>query len=788
MRFANLPPAFGLLALFAWLSAEAGDMPHIGFVFPAGAQQGSSIEIKVGGDNVYGSSAAFISGDGVQVQILDSEEPDDVKKKKKPKKDKSVIEEIIRLKVTIAKDAPLGDRELRLATPKGLSNTLNFQIGQLKEFIETEPNSVKDKSIALPPLPVAVNGQIMPGDIDFFKFKVSKGQRIVVESDVRTLIPYIADAVPGWFQADLTLYDGQGAEIAHSSDFMFNQDPVLFHVAERDGDLTLAIRDSIYRGREDFVYRLKIGELPFITSVSPLGARQGKAPVKVSLSGMNLPSSTIDLDVSSVEAPGLKFIQVSKDGLLSNAVPFAVGTLPEISVTEPCASAEAARRLELPVVVNGRLESPGSSSFFSFEGKKGQQVSMEVQARRLGSPLDSCIELFNAKGERIAKNDDFKDSAEGMLTHHADSYIMQSLPADGLYTIRLCDVQSRGGPECAYRLRVGKPVPDYELRSTPASLTVPLGGSASMNVIAIRRNGFKGEIKLSLKDGAPGISLDGAVIPAGTDKLRVTLSASETAAAGAVSPKLEGSAQIDGKAVVRKVVPSEDLMQAFIYHHFVPSADQLAMIAPPAPFSFVAKIPGGKDVLELPLGKEISFDVEAKRRPGFDEPIKLQLVDAPKGMVLIKGFIPAGRTSAKVTLRTESKTQGGLKENLILSGTMMVEREDDSPQEPGKDAKPDAKAPAAPAPGKDAKPDAKAPAAPAPEPAKDAKADAKSSTQDNNKDAKGVNDSKAPAPQKAAGEKRMKKDKYVVLAPAVPFATVNNPEKSKPDEPKSDKK
>jgi hypothetical protein len=36
-----------------------------------------------------------------------------------------------------------------------------------------------------------------------------------------------------------------------------------------------AIHDSIYRGREDFVYRITVGELPFVTSIFPLGGQMG---------------------------------------------------------------------------------------------------------------------------------------------------------------------------------------------------------------------------------------------------------------------------------------------------------------------------------------------------------------------------------------------------------------------------------------------------------------------------------------------------------------------------------
>ena len=104
-------------------------------------------------------------------------------------------------------------------------------------------------------------------------------------------MPYLADAVPGWFQAVLTLYDAAGKEVAYDDDFRFHPDPVLHYVVPNDGEYTVEIKDALYRGREDFVYRISIGELPFVTGIFPLGGKAG-ARTSVELSGWNLPDET----------------------------------------------------------------------------------------------------------------------------------------------------------------------------------------------------------------------------------------------------------------------------------------------------------------------------------------------------------------------------------------------------------------------------------------------------------------------------------------------------------------
>jgi len=83
----------------------------------------------------------------------------------------------------------------------------------------------------------------------------------------RALIPYMSDAVPGWFQAVLTLSDSKGAELVSADHFRFSQEPVIEEEIAEEGDYILSVRDVLNRGREDFVYRIAIGEIPYVTGI-----------------------------------------------------------------------------------------------------------------------------------------------------------------------------------------------------------------------------------------------------------------------------------------------------------------------------------------------------------------------------------------------------------------------------------------------------------------------------------------------------------------------------------------
>jgi len=365
------------------------------------------------------------------------------------------IGEMAIIGITIDPNAEPGDRELRLGTRAGLTNPLCFQIGFLPETCEPE---FKDPGKPFTPkvqIPVLLNGQILPGEADRFRFSAKKGQNLTIEAQARHLIPYLADAVPGWFQATLTLYDSKGKELAYAGNYLFNPDPVLFYRITRDGDYELEIRDSIYRGREDFVYRVSLSEQPFITQMFPLGGQTGVFTV-ASMSGWNLDANEMPLDT----LPGggtIRQTQLRRNNRRSNLVPYAADTLPECNDIEDNGTTEDAQHIILPRIINGRISKPGDVDIFRFDANAGDEIVAEVYARRLNSSLDSLLWLCDANGKVLGYNDDNGDKNVGLLTHNADSYLRLRLPDTGAYFVHLADSQNHGGQDYGYRLRISPP-------------------------------------------------------------------------------------------------------------------------------------------------------------------------------------------------------------------------------------------------------------------------------------------------------------------------------------------
>jgi hypothetical protein len=591
------------------------------------------------------------------------------------------IAETVTFQVTVSPDAEPGRREIRLRTPLGLTNPLAFCVGELPEFSKQPAkftnelarpladlrNRTGPGTAALAPdptitLPTIVNGQIMPGAVDRFRFQARKGQRLVVAAGARELIPYLPDAVPGWFQATLALYDAKGNELAYADHFQCRPDPVLYYEVPMDGQYVVEIRDAIYRGREDFVYRIALGELPFVTSIFPLGGQAG-AQTTVEVRGWNLPVARMTVDDRD-KGPGIRPLSVGKDGLISNHVPFAVDTLPECLEQGPSNQPGGAQPVMPPVIVNGRIEKPGEWDVFCFQGRAGSEIVAEVCARRLGSPLDSVLKLTDANGQLLAFNDDHEDKGSGLSTHHADSWLCATLPADGTYYLHLGDTQHKGGPEYGYRLRISPPRPDFELRVAPSGINVRGGASVPITVYALRKDGFTGEIALVLKDSPGGFTLSGARIPAQQDQVRLTLTAPPTPLKDPLSLSLEGSATIQGRQVVRPAVPAEDMMQAFAYRHLVPAQDLKVAVSGRIGGRASARVLSQTPV-KIPAGGTARVQVAVPTGMFMGE-IQLELSDPPEGIDIQK-VSPSPRGTEIVLHSDAAKVKPGLKGNLIVS-------------------------------------------------------------------------------------------------------------------------
>ena len=647
------------LALACCLSANA-QKGNIGYVYPAGAQRGTTVEVTVGGQNLSKAKGIIVSGEGVSGEMI----PSEAKAKKRGRKNKDIGEEDnlqladqVRFRLSVSKDAELGFRDLRLLMPDGTTNRLYFEIGELPDVFE---DGAAELSAVSGSLPVTFNGQVLRSDKDRFRFRAPKGADLVLQVKGRVFVPYMADAVPGWFQPIIRLYGPDGAEVAFSDDYRWNVDPVLFFKVPATGDYEVEINDALYRGREDFVYRIDVGELPFITSVSPLGGAVG-AKNKISLKGYNLKSSSLVLKTRSEGRVPVSM--ESKDGLHSNTMWFYSDPSAQFKPGKGASdgnSREGAWALPSGETCERVFSAPLEQHWYSVEVTDSKPMHFSVLARRLGAPTDVRLTLYDWNLGIVKDVDDFEDSDEYLATHFADPELTVRLNP-GRYYLRLVEAQAHAGDEYAYRLRWAAAEPDFSLRIEPATISIPAGGTAVFSVIMTPKQSFHGEVDIAV-DGLPaGFKLSGNKIDKNRRKTLVSVTAPTGAEPVTLLPRVTGTSTAGngrgaGASVTREAVPVESMMQAFYYTHLMPMSEFRVEVGAKQPFR-VQVVPDWNGVLRLRRGGKVPVKVRLDRDPGFNSQVTLMVKSSEHYVKAEAVVVPEGETDAVLELSVPDKVK-----------------------------------------------------------------------------------------------------------------------------------
>jgi hypothetical protein len=203
-------------------------------------------------------------------------------------------------------------------------------------------------------------------------------------------------------------------------------------------------------------------------------------------------------------------------------------------------------------------------------------------------------------------------------------------------------------------------------------------------VFALRKDGFNGEIDLGFKDSPEDLRLEGAVVPAGQDRVRVTLAIAPWLA-DSQNLCLEGRATINGGEVVRTACAADDTMQAFFYKHLVPARELRLVrtdrprfpkpgdrradgnrpkVPPPGRRQFQSPMAVLSD---LPAKIPAGGTAEVQVRMWLDKAeIQIELSDPPEGIV-VDSVSRIDKGIALVLRADAAKAKLGLKGNLIAN-------------------------------------------------------------------------------------------------------------------------
>lgn len=657
-------------------------------VFPPGAQQGTTMEVTVGG--------------GTDLDELDQmvfSHPGIVATAKKDASGNLVANTFT---VTVAADVPVGLYDCRVRGLFGVSNPRLFRVDSLPETREVEPNNAKAQATPVT-FGSIVNARADGGtDVDFYLVKVSAGQTLVVRSEAARL----DSPMQPWLQ----LYNAGGRRLSESRR-VFSQEASLVYTATQDEELILRVQDTVYAGGDQFVYRLALDSRPMVDWVSPSFVVTN-APTTVTVFGRHLPGGTptdrklaghqvfqqqVTIAPSASRAPiGAMATSAFADSFWWNAIE---GNLVRIGQSDRVAISEAAETPDQPATApfdaTGAFAERSDEDVFRFDAKKGDAWIIEVFAQRIGSIADPLlmVERINTAVDgkvtyaRVATEDDDKQNPGGadLPTLGDDPSFRLDVPEDGSYRIRLRDryADTRGDARLNYRLSVRAPKPDFSLvvfdafpspdgkaPVTTGAASLRKGGSYEMTVYAYRRDGHNDTIELNAIDLPAGITARPTKIGPGQVSAKLVLTAAADAAEQ-LSP-----IRIVGKSGNAEAAFQRDARVATLVHDAINGLPRTARLSDSLvagvmkdeqPFSIVTE----PIMADFSQDQQLLIPIRLIKRGGFDAKVDLSFYGLPGEVDAPPVAIEPGKDS--VIARLYFKEGAPVSTNTVLiQGTSAV--------------------------------------------------------------------------------------------------------------------
>jgi hypothetical protein len=171
---------------------------------------------------------------------------------------------------------------------------------------------------------------------------------------------------------------------------------------------------------------------------------------------------TIEITVDPAAAPGIYLLRVATKNGISNPVAIGIDRLPQSVFSD---SIEAT-----PAAISGVLPNGGTLRT-TFQGSKGEVVSLDLEAQRLGAAIKPVLRLLDARGKQLAYSPPLRSLA-------GDPRLTIMLPADGSYTIELHDQLYRPASPSFFRLKVGQ----LQFAEQAFPLAITKGSKASVSL------------------------------------------------------------------------------------------------------------------------------------------------------------------------------------------------------------------------------------------------------------------------------------------------------------------
>ncbi|MBB80337.1 MAG: hypothetical protein CMN02_04925 [Roseibacillus sp.] len=535
-------------------SLAKAQLPHpdLQTIFPQGGQAGQTVEVVIGGAELGETTGLLFSHPGIKCEQIPTESTEFT-----PAGHKA-----LNYLISVAPDVAPGVYEVVAATRLGMTAPRAFAVSSFPERVHQVNHSPETAEEV--PINTVINGHADAAAVDHYKVSLKQGQRVIIRCE--------AEIIDSRMDGTISIADSDGHEYKSDRDTS-GRDPLLDFTAPRDDHYLIRVHDFTYAGGVHYPYRLIVTDAPHIDFIDPPAGPLGSTG-KFKIYGRNLPGGspgegirlgheelesieveiplnlgeTLELQAGGIYpslVPGMIW-RLESNGRRSNPIRIGFSRFPIIKGNEGQEQA-----IQIPSEIHARFDTKGDLDQYRFEAKGGQPLWIECIASRIRAGSDSALWIdhvtVDAEGierfKEIASNDDSGGNPGGLdfPFRTNDCSLLFTPPSDGSYRLRIHDYTGGGGPADFYRLIIHPGAPDYDLVATawyaaPPKATKAIsrysalirrGGTTLLRVFAIRRNGFKSSISLSVQGLPDGIDCPPVILPAGKESATLVLYGTE---------------------------------------------------------------------------------------------------------------------------------------------------------------------------------------------------------------------------------------------------------------------
>jgi hypothetical protein len=325
------------------------------------------------------------------------------------------------------------------------------------------------------------------------------------------------------------------------------------------------------------------------------------------------------------------------------------------------------------------------------------EVVVDVFSERLGEPADLHFTISrvvkNASGEEIleqvaeADRGEERPAVPGYSIQSEDPYVRVNLEKDAAYRISMRDQNlfSRSQQGHVYRLVVRRPQPDFQLLLAPTSpfaadpaiplrcpLTLRAGDAIAIPVVAVRQDGFAGDIVVTADGLPPDVHCEPVAIRAGKTTGQLVLASDDDAAAWIGGIRVVAEAKIDESQVRKSAKPA-----MLVWDTTVANFDRarlnhqvaIAVIPEPAPVA----VQFNETTWESNPGGQVKAKIAVTTRAELKEALSLSPVGLPEG-VTAKFVVAKDVKSAELEITVGEKTAPGVYDFQVSGKPLVIYR------------------------------------------------------------------------------------------------------------------